>query len=319
MGFDWRGGVFLAPMAGVTDMPYRVICAEMGAGLTVTEMVSAKGLVYGNAATKRLLAFSPDERPVAAQLFGREPDVIAEAVRRVQDMGFGLIDINMGCPAPKITRNGEGSALMAEPGLVGRIVRAVSGAARLPVTIKIRKGCAGSDNAAEIARIAEDNGAAAVTVHGRTREQGYSGKADWGVVAAVKRAVSIPVAGNGDVASPEDAARMLARTGADAVMIGRAAHGDPWIFRRVSEYLKTGRLPPPPDAAERLDVFSRHLRGLTEFYGEYTAVRRMRGHFCQYARGIPGVSAIRVRAARAERPEELIALAREAFSPLFDN
>jgi len=298
--------IFLAPMAGVTDLPFRVLCREFGAGLVYSEMVSAKGILYGSANTKLLLAVDPAERPAAVQLFGSDPAILADMARQIEPLPFDLIDINMGCPATKIVKNGEGSALMRNPALVGEIVSAVSRAVKKPVTVKIRKGFNdASINAVEIAKIAEANGAAAVAVHGRTREQHYSGKADWSIIAAVKRAVSIPVIGNGDCFEPQDAARMLTETGCDAVMLARGAEGNPWLFSRSLAYMETGVIPPEPTPAERMSIALRHARMLMAHKPEHVAMREMRHHLCKYIRGLNTASAARTAIIRAESYAEM--------------
>lgn len=286
--------VFLAPMAGVTDMAYRAICKQFGCGLTYTEMVSAKGMYYKSENTKDLLALSPEEKPAAIQIFGSDADIMAQIAKEVQAEGADIIDINMGCPTPKIVKNGDGSALMLRPDLLADIVRKVSRAVSVPVTVKIRKGWdEDSVNAVEIAKIAEQSGAQAVTVHGRTREQFYSGQADWDIIKAVKEAVSIPVIGNGDVVSPQTAKKLLEHTGCDAIMIGRAAEGNPWIFQRVIEYLKNGIELPEPTYAEKVEMAINHLRRTVELKGEVIGVKEMRKHIAWYLKGMPGASFVK--------------------------
>ncbi len=291
---ELENNVFLAPMAGVTDLPFRLLCKEMGCGLVYSEMVSAKGILYENKNTTELLRVAAEERPAAVQLFGSDPEILGAMARKIERYPIDVIDVNMGCPAPKIVKNGEGSALTKTPELVGKIVRALAEAQKKPVTIKIRKGFDDAHlNAAEIARIAEANGAAAVAVHGRTREQYYSGKADWDCIREVKRAVNIPVIGNGDVFTPQDAERLLDETGCDAVMVGRGAQGNPWIFRRILRYLQTGELLPEPTAEERIEKALRHAKMLVEYKGEYIGVREMRKHTAWYMKGLPGAAELR--------------------------
>ena len=251
--------VILAPMAGVTDLPFRLLCREQGAGMAVTEMVSAKAILYGNKNTEELMAVDPAEGPVSRQLFGTDPDIMAEIGARVEDGPYAAIDVNMGCPVPKIVKNGEGSALMLKPELACRILTAMVKAMKKPVTVKFRKGFDEDHlNAVEFARMAESCGVAAVAVHGRTWEQYYSGKADWEVIRRVKEAVSIPVIGNGDIFTPEDAKRMLEETGCDGVMVGRGAKGNPWIFRRLTHYLETGEVLDGPSVSEICEMVLRH-------------------------------------------------------------
>lgn len=286
--------VFLAPMAGVTDISFRILCKRQGCGLTYTEMVSAKGLHYKSNNTAVLLELSPEEKPAAAQVFGSEPELVAKAASHAAEGGAEIVDINMGCPTPKIVRNGDGSALMRKPELVREIVRAAVKAAGVPVTVKIRKGWDDeSVNAVEIASIAASEGAAAVTVHGRTREQFYSGTADWGIIKKVKAAVPIPVIGNGDITEPGDALRMLEETGCDAVMIGRGAQGNPWIFNRTIEYLDKGILLPEPTYEERVTMIMAHMDMVTSIKGEVIGVKEMRKHAAWYLKGMPGSTRIK--------------------------
>ena len=299
----------LAPMAGVTDLPFRLLCKEQGAGLLCMEMISAKALQYGNKNTKALLAIHPDEYPVSLQLFGGDPQIISEQAKRIEELPFQILDINMGCPVPKVVRNGEGSALMKEPKLVYDIVYAVSHAIQKPVTVKIRKGFDdNSVNAVEIAKIVEEAGGAAVAVHGRTREQYYSGKADWDIIRQVKEAVSIPVIGNGDVTSAQKAADMMEQTGCDGVMIGRGAQGNPWIFRELLEYNETGIIPGRPDKLTIRDTMLRHAALQIEFKGEYLGIREMRKHVAWYTKGMPGSAKLRDAINKVETYEELEAL-----------
>jgi len=297
----------LGPMAGVTDLPFRLLCKEQGAGLLCMEMVSAKGIFYNNKNTESLLQIHPEEVPVSLQFFGSDPKIVSEMAKRVEERPFSILDINMGCPVPKVVNNGEGSALMKNPVLVGKIISAVAGAVKKPVTVKIRKGFDGEHvNAAEIARIAQEScGVAAVAVHGRTREQYYAGSADWDIIRRVKEALTIPVIGNGDVTGPESAERMLRETGCDAVLIGRAARGNPWIFRQTIHYLETGELLPRPSMEEVRTMMLRHAALLKEYKGEYTAVREMRKHVCWYTAGYPHSARLRERINEMETMEQL--------------
>ena len=269
----------LAPMAGITDLPFRLLCKEQGADLLYTEMVSAKAISYHNRNTVSLMETDPKEYPVALQLFGSEPELMGEVAKSIEDQPFDILDINMGCPVPKVVNNGEGSALLKDPALIREIIKAVSGAVRKPVTAKMRIGFEGADvDPVEIARIMEDAGAAAIAVHGRTRQQYYSGRADWETIRRIKEAVSVPVIGNGDVDSPEKAEAMFRETGCDAVMIGRAVRGNPWIFREMNHYFATGELLPGPSLEELKEEILRHARMQIEKKGEYTGIREMRKH-----------------------------------------
>ncbi|GAA4291078.1 tRNA dihydrouridine synthase DusB [Anaerocolumna aminovalerica] len=300
------GNLVLGPMAGVTDLPFRLLCKEQGADLIYTEMVSAKGIQYNNKNTEKLLEVAEGERPVSLQLFGSDPYIMSETAKRIEDKNFDILDINMGCPVPKVVNNGEGSGLMKNPKLVGEIVHAVSSAIKKPLTVKIRKGFTESTtNAVEIAKIAEANGAAAVAVHGRTREQYYSGEADWKIIKAVKEAVSIPVIGNGDVITPESATALINETGCDAVMIARGARGNPWIFSQIKEYYQTGKIPKKPTPQEAVDMMLRHARMSIDYKGEYTGIREMRKHIAWYTTGYPLAAKLRNRVNEIESIEQL--------------
>lgn len=296
----------LAPMAGVTDLPFRLLCREQGAGLLCMEMISAKALQYKNRNTKALLAIHPEEYPVSLQLFGSDPDIISEMAKQIEELPFQIMDINMGCPVPKVVKNGEGSALMKNPKLVYQIVSKTVRAVKKPVTVKIRKGFDDAHvNAVEIAKIVEEAGGAAVAVHGRTREQYYSGKADWEIIRRVKEAVSIPVIGNGDVTSGETALAMMRQTGCDGVMIGRGAQGNPWIFRELAEYERTGTMPERPSGETVKEAMLRHARLQMEFKGEYLGIREMRKHVAWYTKGLEGAARLRDAINRVESYQEL--------------
>ncbi|GAE87343.1 tRNA dihydrouridine synthase DusB [Acetivibrio straminisolvens] len=306
--------IFLAPMAGITDIPFRLLCKEQGCGLTYTEMVSAKGIYYNDEKTKMLTAVDGSEGKVALQIFGSDPSIMANVTERLNDSDACIIDINMGCPTPKITKNGDGCALMLEPDLVGKIVREVSKASVKPVTVKIRKGWDENRvNAVEIAKIAEENGAAAVAVHGRTREQFYSGKADWSIIRQVKESVSIPVIGNGDIFSPEDAKRMFDETNCDAVMIGRGAQGNPWIFKGIIKHLEGYTFNSNISPETKVNIMKRHMRMLVELKGEKCGVREMRKHIAWYIKGMRNAARIKERVFKAETQDEVYGLLDELF------
>ena len=296
----------LGPMAGVTDLPFRVLCKEQGAGLLCMEMVSAKAILYNNKNTESLLEIHPDEQPVSLQFFGSDPKIMSEMAKRVEERPFDIMDINMGCPVPKVVRNGEGSALMKNPKLVYEIVSAMVKAIDKPVTVKIRKGFDDSCiNAVEIAKIVEEAGAAAVAVHGRTREQYYSGQADWDIIRQVKEAVSIPVIGNGDVTSPQKAEELVKQTGCDGIMIARGAQGNPWIFSEMITYEETGTLPERPGKEEVRDMMLRHARLQLKYKGEFIGIREMRKHVACYTKGLKGSAKLREEINRVESYQEL--------------
>lgn len=301
-----ENNLVLAPMAGVTDLPFRLLCKEQGCGMLYTEMVSAKAILYNNKNTEELMQVTEGENPISLQLFGSDPQIMADIAKRVEERPFDIIDVNMGCPVPKVVNNGEGSALMKNPKLVGEIVSAMSKAIKKPVTIKIRKGFNDDMiNAVEIAHIAEESGVAAIAVHGRTREQFYSGEADWDIIAQVKSKVNIPVIGNGDINSAEDAIEMMKLTNCDGVMIGRGSRGNPWIFSRINHYMKTGELIGKPDKEEVKKMIIRHARLLRQYKGDYIGVREMRKHFAWYTAGFPNSAAFRNKINYIETFEEL--------------
>lgn len=285
--FEVENEVFLAPMAGVTDLPFRLICKELGCGLLYTEMINAKALCYDDKNTKKMLNILDEEHPVAVQIFGSEPEFMGKAAQILNDYPNEILDINMGCPAPKVVKNGDGSALMRNPKLAGQVLDQVVKNSKKPVTLKVRKGWDdNSINALEIAKIAEDCGICAITIHGRTREQYYSGQADWDIIGEVKSQISIPIIGNGDVTSVEDAIRIKDHTGCDAIMIGRGAQGNPWIFKRIDHYMKTGQLLDPPSKDEKIDIAIKHMDLAIKEHGEYVAVREMRKHIGWYLKGM---------------------------------
>lgn len=298
--------VFLAPMAGVTDLPFRRIVKNMGCGMVYSEMVSAKGLVYDNKNSEKLLAISEGEKPIAIQVFGREEDVLSQAVKIIAEKEPDIIDFNLGCPAPKVVKSGYGSALMKEPKQVEKAVKAMTESVDLPITVKIRTGWDKDNiNAVEVAEVAEAAGAKAVAVHGRSREEFYTGQADWSIIQDVVNAVSIPVIGNGDIFTPQDAERMLTETDCDGIMIGRAARGNPWIFKRVVHYLKTNELLPPPKPYEKIDMALIHLENLVDFKGEYIGIREMRKHAAWYIKGLRNCSNIKDELNTSESMDEM--------------
>ena len=298
--------LILAPMAGVTDLPFRLLCKEQGAGLLCMEMVSAKAILYKNRNTEELLAIDERENPVSLQLFGSDPDIISKIAHQIEERPFDILDLNMGCPVPKIVNNGEGSALMKNPRLAGEIIEKTVKAIQKPVTVKIRKGFDDSCiNAVEMAKIAEASGAAAIAVHGRTREQFYSGKADWDIIRQVKESVSIPVIGNGDLLCAEDVIRMYDETGCDGFMIARGAQGNPWIFSQILHYFETGEHQKKPSFEEVTEMVLRHARLMLEFKGEYTGIREIRKHAAWYTAGYPNSAKLRMMINEVETYEEL--------------
>lgn len=303
---DIKGNVALGPMAGVTDLPFRLLCKEQGCDLMYTEMVSAKAILYNNKNTYEILRTTDSERPVAVQLFGSDPDIMTEIALRLEEQPFDIIDINMGCPVPKIVNNHEGSALMLEPKLVEKILTKMAGALKKPLTIKIRKGFDDDRvNAVEIARIAQECGVSAIAVHGRTRAQYYAGCADWDIIRQVKEAVSIPVIGNGDIVDGTTAKKMMDETGCDGIMIGRAARGNPFIFNQVKKYLEDGTVVEKPGMPQIRDMILRHCRMLIEEKGDYTGIREMRKHVAWYTAGYPHSAEIRRKVNMIESYEAL--------------
>ncbi len=299
--------VFLSPMAGVTDLPFRLICKEQNCGMLYTEMINAKALCYDDENTKKMLKIEDAEHPVAVQIFGSEPEFMGRAAEIMNDYPNEILDINMGCPAPKVIKNGDGSALMRNPKLAEEVLKAVVKNSKKPVTVKIRKGWDDEHiNALEIAKIAEASGISALAIHGRTREQYYSGKADWDIISQIKKSISIPVIGNGDIFTVEDSINMLDKTNCDAIMIGRGSQGNPWIFKRINYYMQTGEILPEPTLEEKINTAIKHLGMAVDEHGEYVAVREMRKHIAWYLKGLRNSARVRDEINKIETYEEVV-------------
>ena len=304
---ELKNKFFLSPMAGVTDLPFRLICKEQNCGMLYTEMINAKALCYDDENTKKMLRIEEEEHPIAVQIFGSEPEYMGRATEIMNEYPNEILDINMGCPAPKVIRNGDGSALMKNPKLAEEVLKAVVKKSKKPVTLKIRKGWDDNTvNAVEIAKIAESCGISALAIHGRTREQYYSGKADWDIITEIKENISIPVIGNGDVFTIQDAINMLDKTNCDAIMIGRGAQGNPWIFKRINHYMQTGEILPEPTLEEKINTAIKHLGLAVEEHGEYIAVREMRKHVAWYLKGLKNSARVRDEVNKIESYEEVV-------------
>lgn len=303
---NYDTSIFLAPMAGVTDKPFRLICKNMGADILITEMVSTRGLFYGDKKTQKLLSIDDSEHPIGIQLFGNNPQIFQDAIKKIAKIPHDFININMGCPTPKIVKNGDGSALMKDLELSKRIITKAVEVSKKPVTIKIRKGWDNDTvNAVEFSKAAEECGAAMIIIHGRTREEYYSGKADWDIIKEVKKSVEIPVIGNGDIFSPEDAIKILKKTKCDGIMIGRGAMGNPWIFREVKHYLKTQKRLPSPSPKERFNVMMNHLKKAIKFHGKRIGVLEMRKHLAWYLKGLPYSALVKKSVQEAKDAKEI--------------
>jgi len=312
--------LFLAPMAGITDLPFRGICKQLGADVLITEMISTRGIVYDDSKTKLLLATDPHERPLGIQLFGNHPEFFSESIKKIDEENFDFININMGCPTPKIVKNGDGSALMRDMELSSRIINTTAKISKKPLSVKIRKGWDESDvNAVEFSIMAEESGASMVMIHGRTREMFYAGKADWEIIRRVKDRVNIPVIGNGDIFTPENAKDMLEQTGCDGIMIGRGAMGNPWIFREIKHFLNTGEKLAPPSLAERKRVILLHLERALCFYGERLGILEMRKHLAWYIKGLPYSAPVKTKLQQCKDVNDIKSILEDYFCKLQSN